>query len=132
MMPGGQVAAALATRAVKFGAQAAGILVGGALETFLPHDSPLADPGKSWFGKIAAGFSGARSASPNAAGQTPPPQNAQQQQQGQQQHKGTGAPPGPTNGVYIENMNNHGADGQGVASDIARAQYAQYQAGGPR
>lgn len=125
-LPGGQAAAALASRTIQFGAQAAAIGVGGLLETFLPHDSPLAAPEKSWLGKIAGGLSGARPAAPNQAGQLPPPNP---NQGGGQQHQGTGAAPGPTNGVYIQEMHNHGADGQGVARDIDRAQYATYSAG---
>lgn len=68
-----QIGTQLAKRAIAFGGQVAGIGVGGLLETFLPHGSPLADPNRSWFGKFAAGIAGARPALPNIAGSQPAP-----------------------------------------------------------
>jgi hypothetical protein len=129
MFPGGGAAAQtgikLASRAIQFGAQASAIGVSGLMETFLPHNSELGDPGKSWFGKIAGGIAGARPATPNAAQKSAPPQQQGPQGQGQ-----PAPPPGPM--VNIENMHTGGNDGQAVGGDIARQQYAQYQAGGPR
>lgn len=79
-----QIGMKLANRAIQFGGQAAGIGVSGLMETFLPAGSPLGNLGNSWFGKLAAGFAGARPALPNTAGQQAPP-NPNGQQQGQQQ-----------------------------------------------
>lgn len=68
-----QIGIQLANRAVAYGGQLAGIGVSGLMETFLPHGSAVGDPGKSWLGKLAAGFSGARPSVPNAAGQLKDP-----------------------------------------------------------
>lgn len=144
---GGQVAAAaaqmaiqLANRTAGYIGQSAAIGVGGLMETFLPHNSAVADPGKSWIGRIAAGFAGARPALPNAAGEAPadkqnpagnpqPPQTPEEaaklaQQQG-------GGQSGPM--VNVENLNNYSPDGgQSVANQIGRMQMSSYASGGPR
>lgn len=81
----------LANRATQFAGQAAGIGVGGLLETFLPVESELADPMNSWFGRIVGGMMGAVPQLPNmAGGQAAQPNNGQQPGQGQQ---GDGKPP---------------------------------------
>lgn len=73
LAPGASVAAnigiQLTNRAIAQGGKAAGLLVGGLMETFLPANSKLADPSANWFGKIAAGMAGAKPALPNMAGQ---------------------------------------------------------------
>jgi hypothetical protein len=125
LFPGaGQAAATgmkLANRAIQFGGQVAGIAVGGLMETFLPHGSPLADPGKSWFGKIAAGVAGARPALPNMAQQKAQPQQPGSPASGQ----GSGPPPGPPVGVQINNPTFQGSD-HSVANEINRHQGATY------
>lgn len=118
----------LANRTIGYLGQLAGIGVGGLLETFLPNNSPIADPSKSWIGRLAAGFSGARPALPNTAG-TPAPAQTPLPEQQQQQQGGQGG--GPM--VNIENMVNQTPDGgQSVANQIGRMQLSGYAAGGPR
>lgn len=65
---GGDVAMAEANRAVGFLGQLAGIGAEGLLETFSLNDSPIADPSKSLFGKIAFGMAGAHPSGNNSAG----------------------------------------------------------------
>ncbi len=133
-----QMGVQLANRTAQFAGQLAGIGVGGLMETFLPHGSPLADPGKSWLGKLAGGLAGARPATPNAAGggeggqagQSAPPQTPEQAAALQGQNGG-----GQSNGpmVHVENMNNYTPDGgQSVANQVGRLQMSSYAAGGPR
>lgn len=136
-----QIGIQLANRAAGYAGQLAGIGVGGLLETLLPHDSPLADPGKSWVGKIASGFAGARPALPNQAGvlgagmqpdfaalQPAPPQTPEQAAALASQHNGSGQPPGPA--VHVENLINNTPDGgQTVANQIARHGQLAYSAG---
>jgi len=105
-------------RAVGFAGQVAGIAVDGLLETFMLNDSPIADPSKSLFGKIAGGLAGAHMTSSNSAGMTAPPLKPDDSKDKQQDNKNPQQGAAPL--VHIENMNNHGADGQGVAKDIAR------------
>lgn len=77
MAPGAGTAAAMAAnmgvqlgnRAIGQLGKAAGITVGGLMETFLPSNSKLADPSANWFGRIAGGFAGAKPALPNMTGQ---------------------------------------------------------------
>ena len=118
-----QVGMKLANRAAGFAGQVAGIGVGGLLETFLPNNSSVADPSKSWIGKIASGVAGARPALPNSAGSAPaqPPMPPQ----------GGAGGAGPM--VNIESMVNSTPDGgQSVANQIGRMQMSGYGAGGPR
>lgn len=129
-----QIGVQLANRTAAYAGQAAGIGVGGLLETLLPHDSPLADPGKSWIGRVAAGFAGARPALPNSAGQgagqPAPPQTPEEAAKLAQQNGG-----GPGNGpmVNVENLNNYTPDGgQQIANQIGRLQMSTYASGGPR
>lgn len=123
MFPGGSVAASLAARTAQFGGQALAIGAQGLMETFLPNGSPLGDPSKSLFGRLAQGISGARPAPPMSAGQ----QDVPQQMQPQDPHTGSGAPPGP-GGVGAQagspligtvNMTTP-SDSQAVARDIDR------------
>lgn len=141
-----QVGIQLANRTAGYIGQAAAIGVGGLMETFLPHDSEIADPTKSWFGRIAAGLAGARPALPNAAGggeappenqgenpagQPQPPQTPEEAQKLAQQQNGGQGNSGPM--VNVETMNNYTADGgQSVANQIGRMQMASYASGGPR
>lgn len=126
-----QVGIKLANRAIGFAGQAAGIGVGGLLEMFLPHNSELGDPGKSWVGKIAGGFAGAKPSIPNQAGKSAPPLTPEQAAAaGQTQHGSQGgAAPGPM--VNIEHQEVHDSDTKQVNSDIARNQASQ-MAWGPR
>ena len=119
MAPGAGEAAAIGvkigiqevTRAVGFGAQAAGIGVQGLMSTFLPNGgSDLAN--NSWLTRIAGGFIGAHPALPNTAGKNtadkalttdqkpaaPPPMPAPGV------HAGSGAPPGPQVNVTYNNV----------------------------
>ncbi len=115
-----QLAIQLANRTAGYIGQAAAIGVGGILETVLPNNSEMADPNKSWIGRIAAGFAGARPAMPNTAGgeakpdeqQNPagdsqPPQTPEEAAaQAQQQNGGNNAPM-----VNVENLNSYRDDG---------------------
>lgn len=109
LAPGAGIAAQIGiqeiNRAIGYAGQVAGIGVSGLLETFLPHDSPLADTSNSWFGRLASGFAGARPALPNMAGaaapKPPKPESDAKQ----------GGPPGPEALVKIGTYNaNHGPD----------------------
>lgn len=118
-----QVGIKLANRTIAYGGQLAAIGVGGLMETFLPNNSSLADPSKSWVGRIAAGIAGARPALPNTAGGAAPAQTPMpEQQQGQGQGQG-----GP--GVVVENLNNYSNDG---GQTVANQLYRSYAAGGAR
>lgn len=119
-----QVGIQVLNRTAGYIGQLGAIGVGGLLETFLPNNSSIADPSKSWLGKIASGFSGSRPATPNTAGSPAPAQDpAQQQQQGQ------GG--GPL--VKIDNIVNNTADsGQTLSAQIARMQMTAHASGGPR
>lgn len=48
--------------------QVGGIAVSGLMETFLPNESPLADIGRGWFGRIAGAVAGLRPVATNLAG----------------------------------------------------------------
>ncbi|WP_304439113.1 transglycosylase family protein [Mycobacterium sp. NAZ190054] len=62
----------LANRTVAYLGQVAGIGVSGLMETLSLGDNPMGSLGKSWFGRLAGGFAGARPALPNTAGQAAP------------------------------------------------------------
>ena len=134
-----QIGVQLANRTAAYVGQVAGIGVGGLLETFLPHGSPLADPNKSWVGRIAAGFAGARPALPNTsggdpgmnpAGQPAKPQTPEEAQALQAQNGG-GQANGPM--VQVGAINNYTPDGgQSLANQIGRMQLSQYASGGKR
>lgn len=135
LAPGAGTAAAIAaniaiqeiTRAIGFGAQAAGIGVQGLMETFLPTGaSQLAS--NNWITRIAGGIAGARVSLPNLAGQSASALTAAQVAQ-PTEHKALGAPAGggPVTGVHIENYNvTQGEDRAG--QDLARHQVAQFPA----
>lgn len=93
-----QTAMKLIQRTISYAGQAAGIGVGGLMETF-GLDGALEE---SWLGRIAAGIAGARPALPNQAGQTEAPL-AQVDPNTSQHGQGQGQPPGPL--VQIENWN---------------------------
>jgi hypothetical protein len=128
MLPGGQVAAALAMRTAKFAGQLMSIGIMGGLETFLPGGTPLSDPSKSLVGRVASGIAGGQPASQNMAGtakppQPPPPLGSPASGQG------LGPPPGPpgpvNNGVHIDTMVVQNGDGEAAARDINRAFHSQ-------
>ncbi|AER48393.1 tail length tape measure protein [Mycobacterium phage Babsiella] len=120
-----QMGIKLANRAIGYAGQLAGIGVSGLMETFLPSGSPLANIGNSWFGKVAAGFAGARPALPNLAGQQSMP-NPAQIAPGQQQ---AGGQPGqPINLEY----HNHEASEDRAGRDIVRNLEAQNAPAGVR
>jgi hypothetical protein len=129
-----QIGVQLANRTAAFAGQLAGIGVSGLLETFLPHGSPIADPGKSWLGKIASGFAGARPALPNTAGQQSPagqPAPAQTPEQAAALNAQTTQPNSPM--VNIEQMNNNTPDGgRTIADQVAWHGMVANGAGGPR
>ena len=92
---GGAVASAMAgigiqeiQRAISAGGQYVGALAGGLLETFSLNDSALADPGKSWLGRIGIAAAGARPALPNSAGEMGGKENKNMAEGGKK-------PPGP-------------------------------------
>jgi hypothetical protein len=58
----------LANLAVGYGGQLVGIGIEGLMSTFLPNDSPAADPSKNIFGKMALGIAGAHKGPNNMAG----------------------------------------------------------------
>jgi hypothetical protein len=115
-----QIGIQLANRAAGYAGQVAGIAVGGLMETFLPSGSEVADPSKSWIGRIASGISGARPATANTAGgsapaKPPTPQPA----------TATAGGGGPV--VLIENMVNQTPDGgQAIANQVARQAQTGY------
>lgn len=117
MFPGGGAAAGigikLASRAIQYAGQAAGIGASGLMETFLPSGSALGNFGNSWFGKIAGGIAGARPAKPNTIPQQGPPDMSQGQQgQGQGQ---------PQNGQPITlNYTNNQATEDRAGQDLTR------------
>ncbi len=128
-MFGGQAAAAaaqlgmqLANRAIAFGGQAAGIGVSGLMETLLPSgNSADSSISNSWLGRAVGGFSGAKLAVPNVAGQAAPPQQPQDGQNPNQQPGQDQNNLGKRVGVNIENYNvqqNEDRAGQ----DLARHQ----------
>lgn len=130
-----QIGVQLTNRAAAYAGQLAGIGVGGLLETFLPHGSPLADPGNSWLGKIASGFAGAKPALPNKAGdQSAPagqPAPAQTPEQAAALNQHTTQPNAPM--VNVENMNNYTPDGgRTIADQVAWHSMVSNGAGGPR
>ncbi len=75
-------------RAAAAGGQYVGALAGGLLETFSLNDSALADPGKSWLGRIGVAVAGARPALPNSAGEMGGKENKNMAEGGKK-------PPGP-------------------------------------
>jgi hypothetical protein len=102
MFPGGGAAAAGAqigideiNRAIQFGGQLIGIGVNGLMETFLPNESPLADIGGSWLGRIGGAIAGVSAAAPNLAGLFGSGKPAQGRESGHGPAPGEPPPPGP-------------------------------------
>lgn len=132
-----QMGVQLANRTAGYIGQLGGIAVGGLLETALPHGSPLADPNKSWLGRIAAGFAGARPALPNQAGggenpagQSAKPQTPEEAAKLQPESSG-GQGNGPM--VQVGAINNYTPDGgQSLANQLGRMQQASYSTGQKR
>jgi TP901 family phage tail tape measure protein len=119
LVPGGQQGMQLANRALAFAGQSLAIGLSAIPQTFLPSGSPLGDPGRSWFGKILGGFSGARPVKENTAGQNQPAMPPPPPPQGTPASgAGTGTPPGP----LIGELHYSGTkdDGQHFARDVAR------------
>jgi hypothetical protein len=110
----------LANRAIGFGGQAAAIGIQGLGETFLPSGSEFADPLKSWPGRIAGGFAGAKPSTENKAGMTMPPAKPQNDvDPNTKEHgKGKGQPPGPAIGQV--NFSSPVQDQQSMVRDIDR------------
>lgn len=54
--------------AIGYGGQLVGIGIEGVMGTLLPNDSPLADPSRNLFGKMALGLAGAHKSGSNYAG----------------------------------------------------------------
>jgi TP901 family phage tail tape measure protein len=97
-----------ANRAAAFLGQVAGIGVSGLLETFSLNDSPLANPSKSWLGRLAIGVSGARPSLPNMAGLMPQGSNDPNNQSGD---KVAALGPAPGQGDPNADPNNQGNQG---------------------
>lgn len=128
-----QMGIQLLNRTAGYVGQLAGIGVGGLLETFLPHGSSVADPNKSWLGRIATGFAGAKPALPNMSGDQQsmsspaPPQTPEEAAALQQQHMGSGTPPGP--GIQVGAINNYTPDNwQSFGREMQRIQLASNSA----
>jgi hypothetical protein len=138
-----------AQRAISYVGQLAGIGAGGLLETFSLNDSALADPGKSWLGKIAMGVAGARPALPNSAGAeggknnpnmaesgdgqpTPPPgpvDPAKQQQGGQGSEGTSGTQPGGktiNNNITLEHHASYQSEDRGMADATRHLEAATF------
>lgn len=112
----------LVNRAIGFGGQLAGIGVSGLMSTFLPHESPLADMGNSWFGRIASGFAGARPAGKNMAGQSTLPN-----EQDARKKPGQGEPAQGGNTINNEiTLNNNGATEDAQGRDLVYHQNQQH------
>lgn len=124
--PGASIAAQkgiqLINRAIGYGGQMAGIGVSGLLNTFLPRESPLADVGNSWLGRIASGFAGARPAGNNMAGQStlPNPDDARQKPGNEQ----AGITNNNTTNITVEGRDQND---QQLANEVAYQNHATMQ-----
>jgi hypothetical protein len=111
----------LASRAIQYGGQVAGIATQGLMDTFLPTGgSELAN--HSWITKIAGGIAGASPALPNMAGKATAPKA---QEGTPASGQGSGPPPGPT-----INVTNQRATEDGTGRDIAWHAQNMYQPAG--
>lgn len=140
-------------RAAGAAGQYAGAAAGGLLETFSLNDSALADPGRSWLGRLMIAGAGMRPALPNTAGalggkqnenmaeggqQPPPPMSPEQaaaaQAAGLGQHgAANGAAPGPGGDTYKLTVNRYEIPARGdMASDAAGLLSAANAARQPR
>ncbi len=104
-------------RAISYAGQLAGIGVGGLMETFSLNDSALADPGKSWLGRIAMGVAGARPALPNSAGASGGNENKDMAESGK---TGANEPPGPMDPTQLQNGGQGGAGSEGQSGANAQ------------
>ncbi|RFZ40878.1 hypothetical protein DAVIS_02843 [Mycobacterium marinum] len=100
-----QIGFQLANRAIGYGGQFLGILGSGLIETFLPNDSPLADPTNNLFGKVALGIAGAHPSPKNLAGQS-----AMQLKPKQDLDMGASAAKQVLPAVHIDQVHNHSRD----------------------
>lgn len=106
-----QTGVKLASRAIQFGGQAAGIGVMGAMDALLPTGgSELAN--KSWLTKALGGLAGAAPAIPNVAGKKTAPPNPNQSDPNAQ---GGGGQNGNTTNITV---NNNRATEDGTGRDI--------------
>jgi hypothetical protein len=110
-----QTGVKLASRAIQYAGQVAGIGVSGLMETFLPTGgSELAN--NSWLTRIAGGLAGASPQLPNVAGQLTP-QDVAANPLNTQHGLAAGAAPGPTVSVQY---NNYGAPEDRTGYDLAK------------
>jgi hypothetical protein len=136
------IAMQLIGRAIGAGGQYAGNVAMGLLETFSLNDSALADPGKSWLGRLGFAAVGMRPALPNIAGmmggepnpnmaeggkKPPPPgltpQQAEAAKAGDQKGKGD------VKNTFNTTVNNQRATEDGTGRDIQRHLGATTMAG---
>ena len=105
----------LLNRAIGYGGQLLGIGLEGLMETFLPNDSPAADPSKNIFGKIALGIAGAHPSGKNLAG-------SHAKQLDTKKDLDQGAMAGKQQpGIHVENIHNHSGDHQETFNAINKA-----------
>ncbi|WND57018.1 transglycosylase family protein [Mycolicibacterium vanbaalenii] len=105
----------LANRTVAYLGQVAGIGVSGLMETLSLGDNPMGSLGKSWFGRLAGGFAGARPATGNLAGQAAPATPAGKDPRAAAQQGLQAAKSGDTNIT----VNNNRPTEDGTGRDIA-------------
>ena len=126
-MPGAGTAAAMAAnigvqegnRAIGQLGKAAGLTAGGVMETLLPANSKLGDPNANWFGKLAAGFAGAKPSIPNMASQpADKPANSQQQNPLDDPAKANAAAGDPSKGGVTVNYTNNMATEDRAGADL--------------
>lgn len=116
-----QPAFQLMNRAIGYGGQLVGIGMKGLMETFLPNDSPMADPSKNLFGKIALGIAGAHPGGENVAGkhsmQLKPKQDLDEGEMAAKQQPVGGG------GIHIHgDVHNHGQqEHEGMAKAVNKA-----------
>ncbi|WP_196806427.1 hypothetical protein [Mycobacterium simiae] len=114
-------------RGIQFAGEVAGIGASGLLQTFMLNDSPLADPSKSWGGRILSAAAGAKAALPNMAGMANPGQDPNGNTPNQP--KGAGQPDDPND------PNSPNGDGYGGKSKDEGPQvqfhYNNYAPGNP-
>ena len=130
MFPGaGQAAQTgikLASRAIQYGGQAAGIGVQGLMETFLPTGgSELAN--NNWITRIVGGLAGAAPTLPNVAGKGSQPKPEDVAGDPNTPQQGQGGQGGNTTNITV---NNSRATEDGTGRDIAHAAQGMNEAPG--
>ena len=119
LMPGAgalaKVGVQLANRTVAYLGQVAGIGVSGLFETLSLGDNPMGSFGKTWAGRLAGGFAGARPALPNIAGQAAPAMSSAKDPRAGAQQGLAAAKGGDTNIT----VNNNRPTEDGTGRDIA-------------